>query len=148
MGQDSPESILPPGFGEPVPPPPPPASPSSDVPRAAPSRPRPAPAPRPSDEGDQLGEDEEVVLVRLAPPIEMPLDARRSPHGVGTLDEPGRFPPDIHIFTASKQPWVVLASETPAVPEYYDRKRYWPAESLARRDAMRARAAAKAAPPR
>ena len=27
---------------------------------------------------------------------------------VGTLDEPDRMPPDIHIFTASKQPWVVL----------------------------------------
>ena len=28
---------------------------------------------------------------------------------VGTLDEPDRLPPDIHIFTMSKQPWVVLA---------------------------------------
>lgn len=65
---------------------------------------------------------------------------------VGTLDEPGRLPPDIHIFTASKQPWVVLPPGTPAVPEYYDRKRHWPAESLARRDAMRARAARKDAP--
>ena len=26
---------------------------------------------------------------------------------VGTLDEPDHLPPDIHIFTASKQPWVV-----------------------------------------
>ena len=67
---------------------------------------------------------------------------------VGTLDEPGRLPPDIHIFTASKQPWVVLPSGTPAVAEYYDRKQYWPAESLARRDAMRAKAARKDAPPR
>jgi hypothetical protein len=62
---------------------------------------------------------------------------------VGTLDEPGRLPPDIHIFTTSKQPWVVLPSGTPSVPEYYDRKTYWPAESLARRDALRARAADK-----
>jgi len=52
---------------------------------------------------------------------------------VGTLDEPDRLPPDIHIFTASKQPWVVLPPGTPAVPEYYDRNDYWPAESLARR---------------
>ncbi len=58
---------------------------------------------------------------------------------VGTLDEPGRLPPDIHIFTASKQPWVVLPPGTPAVSQYYDRKQYWPAESLARRDAMRAK---------
>ena len=38
---------------------------------------------------------------------------------VGTLDEPDHFPPDIHIFTASKQPWVVLPESTPAVAEYY-----------------------------
>jgi hypothetical protein len=55
---------------------------------------------------------------------------------VGTLDDPDRLPPDIHIFTASKQPWVVLAPGTPAVPEYYDSKRYWPAESLERRRAV------------
>ncbi len=55
---------------------------------------------------------------------------------VGTLDEPDRLPPDIHIFTRSKQPWVVLPPGTPAVPEYYDRERYWPAASLARRKAM------------
>ena len=55
---------------------------------------------------------------------------------VGTLDEPDRLPPDIHIFTASKQPWVVLPEGTPAVEEYYDRNRYWPAESLARRRAL------------
>jgi hypothetical protein len=55
---------------------------------------------------------------------------------VGTLDEPDRLPPDIHIFTASKQPWVVLPTGAPVVPEYYDLKRYWPAESLARREAL------------
>ena len=55
---------------------------------------------------------------------------------VGTLDDPDRLPPDIHIFTASKQPWVVLPPGTPAVPEYYDRKQLWPAESLARREAL------------
>jgi hypothetical protein len=55
---------------------------------------------------------------------------------VGTLDEPERVPPDIHIFTASKQPWVLLPANVPAVAEYYDRKRYWPKESLERRAAM------------
>jgi hypothetical protein len=61
---------------------------------------------------------------------------------VGTLDEPDHLPPDIHIFTQSKQPWVVLPPATPAVPEYYDRKLYWPAESLARREALLAKIAA------
>lgn len=58
---------------------------------------------------------------------------------VGTLDEPDRLPPDIHIFTASKQPWFELPAGTPAVPEYYDREQYWPKESLVRREAMLAR---------
>jgi hypothetical protein len=52
---------------------------------------------------------------------------------VGTLDEPDRFPPDIHIFTSTKQPWVVIPAHTPAVAEYYDRDKYWPQESLERR---------------
>jgi hypothetical protein len=56
---------------------------------------------------------------------------------VGTLDEPDRLPPDIHIFTSSKQPWVVLPSGMPAMEEYYDRADYWPKESLERRDALR-----------
>jgi hypothetical protein len=55
---------------------------------------------------------------------------------VGTLDLPDHLPPDIHIFTASKQPWVVIPSHTLAVPEYYDRDTCWPAESLARRAAI------------
>ena len=55
---------------------------------------------------------------------------------VGTLDDPDRLPPDIHIFTASKQPWVLLPHGTPAVPEYYDREQHWPPESLQRRQAV------------
>jgi len=55
---------------------------------------------------------------------------------VGTLDDPDAFPPGVHIFTASKQPWVVLPQGTPAVPEYYDSAKLWPAESLARRKAV------------
>lgn len=62
---------------------------------------------------------------------------------VGTLDEPDHLPPDIHIFAESKQPWVLLPPGTPAVPEYYDRTRYWPAESLARREALLAKIAAQ-----
>jgi len=55
---------------------------------------------------------------------------------VGTLDAPDLLPPDIHIFTSSKQPWVVLPPGVPAVPEYYDRDKHWPAESLERRAAL------------
>lgn len=55
---------------------------------------------------------------------------------VGTLNNPDLLPPDIHIYTASKQPWVVLPAGTPAMPEYYDREKYWPPASLARRKAF------------
>ncbi len=52
---------------------------------------------------------------------------------VGTLDDPDAMPPDVHIFTASKQPWVSLPAGTPAFAEYYERENLWPPESLARR---------------
>ena len=55
---------------------------------------------------------------------------------VGTLDNPDLLPPDVHIFTASKQPWVVLPEGTPAFDEYYEREQFWPAESLLRRRAV------------
>ena len=68
---------------------------------------------------------------------------------VGTLDAPERLPPDIHIFTASKQPWVVLPAGATAVPEFYDPSEHWSAESLERRKAflpqLRAYRAARAA---
>jgi hypothetical protein len=52
---------------------------------------------------------------------------------VGTLDNPDVAPPDIHIFTSSKQPWVVLPPTALAVPEYYDAAKVWPAASVERR---------------
>jgi hypothetical protein len=51
---------------------------------------------------------------------------------VGTLDNPDLLPPDIHIFTESRQPWVVIPDSTPAVAMYYDRQQHWPQESLER----------------
>jgi hypothetical protein len=61
---------------------------------------------------------------------------------VGTLDEPGRFPPDVHIFTSTKQPWVVIPPGVPAVAEYYKASELWPKESLERRAAHLNRAKA------
>ena len=58
---------------------------------------------------------------------------------VGTLLEPDRLPPDIHIFTASKQPWVVLPDDVPAVPEFYSFREHWPQQSLRRREALSGR---------
>lgn len=55
----------------------------------------------------------------------------------GTLDDPARLPPDIHIYTASKQPWVVLPPGAKAVPEFYRASEHWPQDSLDRRRALR-----------
>ncbi len=49
---------------------------------------------------------------------------------VGTLDQP--VPPDIHIYTASKQPWVRLPDDVPAFAEFYNVPEMWTAEALAR----------------
>jgi len=57
---------------------------------------------------------------------------------VGTLDEAARVPPNIHIFTATKQPWVVFPPGMPVVDEYYKAADYWPKESLERRAALMA----------
>jgi hypothetical protein len=56
----------------------------------------------------------------------------------GTLDDPSIAPPDIHIYTSTKQPWVILPEGVPVVPEFYRRSAYWPAESVARFNATRA----------
>jgi hypothetical protein len=51
---------------------------------------------------------------------------------VGTLDEPGRVSPDIHIYTSTKLPWVMLPADIPAVPEFYGFKDHWPTASIER----------------
>ena len=56
---------------------------------------------------------------------------------VGTLDDPDRWPPDVHIFTSSKQPWVVLPTGARAFPEYYRSSEVWSAASLERRAALK-----------
>lgn len=55
---------------------------------------------------------------------------------VGTLDEPAALPPDVHIFTRSKLPWVALGGSANAAPTfeaYYEVESLWPAKSLERR---------------
>ncbi|HEY5237025.1 MAG TPA: GFA family protein [Rhizomicrobium sp.] len=55
---------------------------------------------------------------------------------VGTLDDPSVMPPDVHIFTRSKLPWVTLPEGAHAFEVYYDSSKLWSAESLARRKAV------------
>ena len=55
---------------------------------------------------------------------------------VGTLDNPDLMPPDVHIFTSTRQQWVVIPDGARAFPEFYDREAVWSAEALARRRAL------------
>jgi hypothetical protein len=53
----------------------------------------------------------------------------------GTLDRPDRIVPDIHIYTASKLPWVTIPTGARAVPRFYDYQSTWPPDAWARRAA-------------
>lgn len=76
---------------------------------------------------------------------------------VGTLNDPAALPPDVHIFTRSKLPWVKLTgaqaragATNPKAPAkgattkkparvckvYYNMPKLWPAASLVRRAAL------------
>jgi hypothetical protein len=57
----------------------------------------------------------------------------------GTLDDPSWVRPDVHIFTRSKAPWVILPEDVPAFDVFYDMRELWPAESLKRIEELRAR---------
>jgi len=51
---------------------------------------------------------------------------------VGTLDDPDQFPPDMHIYTSSKQPWVILPENDPRVERFYEFSKTWSPASLKR----------------
>jgi len=55
----------------------------------------------------------------------------------GTLDDPSAVEPDVHIFTRSKVPWLVLPESTPAFATYYDTRKLWPPQSLERLEELR-----------
>jgi hypothetical protein len=55
---------------------------------------------------------------------------------VGTLDNPDLLPPDVHIFTTTKQPWVQLPGDAHVVDIFYDYETTWSAENQARRKAL------------
>ena len=51
---------------------------------------------------------------------------------VGTLDNPAACPPDVHIFTSTKLPWVTLSDEVPGYENFYDFPGSWPLDSRQR----------------
>ncbi|MEZ5936372.1 MAG: GFA family protein [Alphaproteobacteria bacterium] len=54
---------------------------------------------------------------------------------VGTLDRPGAFRPDAHIFVRSKLAWVVIPDDQKAFDVFYELQEEWPPDMLARREA-------------
>ena len=50
----------------------------------------------------------------------------------GSLDNPRTLPPDIHIYTFTRQSWLTLPDGVPATPEFYDPVQVWPADIMAR----------------
>ena len=56
---------------------------------------------------------------------------------IGTLEEPGRFPPDVHIFTSTRLPWVQLPEGVPVFEGYYAAKEVWPEACQQRFRAMK-----------
>jgi hypothetical protein len=55
---------------------------------------------------------------------------------VGTLDDPGKMPPDVHIFTGSRLPWYSIPEDVPAVESYYVRKTTWSQDNQRRLRAL------------
>ena len=50
----------------------------------------------------------------------------------GTLDEPERIEPDVHIYTRSKVPWLQLPAGARTFEELYVTQEVWPPEKQAR----------------
>lgn len=48
---------------------------------------------------------------------------------VGTLDYPDLMPPDVHIYTESKQPWFELSKSATSVVNFYEWKDVWSEEN-------------------
>jgi hypothetical protein len=48
---------------------------------------------------------------------------------VGTLDHPDQFPPDVHIFTTTKQPWITLPESAVIFEVFYDYDKTWSREN-------------------
>ncbi len=51
---------------------------------------------------------------------------------VGTLDDTGAMPPDIHIYTDSKRPWVVIEEGVASVPGWYNPREVWSSDAMRR----------------
>jgi len=58
---------------------------------------------------------------------------------VGTMGDPAACPPDVHIFTGSKLPWIKLPKDAKAFPRFYpDPSQVWTVAARARYTAAKA----------
>lgn len=57
---------------------------------------------------------------------------------VGTLEQPDRIQPDIHIYTATRQPWIRLPDDLPTSEAFYRFADHWPEDCLNRYKAAQA----------
>ena len=55
---------------------------------------------------------------------------------VSTLNDDNAISPDVHIYTASKLPWVKVEGTAKVLPGYYTARDLWSKESLARMKAL------------
>ena len=52
---------------------------------------------------------------------------------VGTMDDPAQCPPDVHIYTSTRQPWMVLPEDAKAFDDFYPSgEGIWPEQGRAR----------------
>ena len=51
---------------------------------------------------------------------------------VGTLDDPNAYPPDVHIFTSTKQKWVQFPAGAKVFAEFYNPAEVWSDDNRAR----------------
>lgn len=51
---------------------------------------------------------------------------------VGTMDDKDGIAPGVHIYTSTRQAWVMLDPAVPAFADFYDPKAFWGEETLAR----------------
>jgi len=93
---------------------------------------------------DVQPDDGSAQTIHRCPRCEVALFSTYSHPGIwfvrgGTLDDPAAVEPDVHIYTRSKLPWVMLPDAVPAFESFYDLKTVWPAASLERLAALTAR---------
>jgi hypothetical protein len=55
---------------------------------------------------------------------------------VTSCNRAAAFAPDVHVYTATKQPWVGIPDDVPAFAEFYELKSTWPDASRKRLRAL------------